>query len=172
MPVRAEGRVLGSIPMQHFVRLYEHLAGMTATAVPAAEELAAFFGLETTVFPPHQTCRRVDEPDVVFSLRAAKQAAIVNEVARVHATGRPILVGTTSVRESEALAPAALTARGVSCAVLNARQDADEAGSSPAPGSSARSRSPPTWPAAAPTSARRRREADRGSGDAFWAAYT
>ncbi|MEO7271790.1 MAG: accessory Sec system translocase SecA2 [Vicinamibacterales bacterium] len=126
VPIRAEGRVLGSIPMQHFIRLYDHLAGLTATAIPAAEELAAFFGLETTVFPPHQTCRRVDEPDVVFSMRAAKEAAVISEIARVHATGRPILVGTTSVRESDALG-AALAAQHIPCAVLNARQDADEA---------------------------------------------
>ena len=69
---------------------------MTATAEAAAEEFAAFFGLETTVFPPHRPCRRVDEPDVVFATRQAKQAAIVSEIARVHATGRPILVGTTT----------------------------------------------------------------------------
>ena len=124
--IGAEGRVLGSIPMQHFVRLYGHLAGMTATAIPAAEELAAFFGLGVTVFPPHQTCRRIDESDVVFATRQAKQAAIVEEIARVHATGRPLLVGTTSVQESEALG-AALAARGTPGTVLNARQDADEA---------------------------------------------
>ena len=124
--IRAEGRVLGSIPMQHFVRLYGHLAGMTATAIQAAEELAAFFGLDTTVFPPHQTCRRIDEPDVVFATRQAKQVAIVGEIARVHATGRPLLVGTTTVRESEALG-AALAAQGIPCTILNAKQDADEA---------------------------------------------
>jgi preprotein translocase subunit SecA len=124
--VRAEGRVLGSIPMQHFVRLYAHLSGMTATAEPSAAEFAAFFGLETTVFPPHRPCQRIDEPDVVFVTRRAKHAAIVDEVVRVHRTGRPILVGTTSVRESEELG-AALAARAVSCDVLNAKQDALEA---------------------------------------------
>jgi preprotein translocase subunit SecA len=74
VPVRTEGRVLGSIPMQHFVRLYSHLSGMTATAEPAAAEFAAFFGLETTVFPAHRPCRRVDEPDMVFVTRRAKHA--------------------------------------------------------------------------------------------------
>jgi preprotein translocase subunit SecA len=126
VPVRTEGRVLGSIPMQHFVRLYSHLAGMTATAEPAAAEFAAFFGLETTVFPPHRPCRRVDEPDVVFVTRQAKHAAIVDDVARAHRTGRPILVGTTSVRESEEIG-AALTARAIPREVLNAKQDALEA---------------------------------------------
>jgi preprotein translocase subunit SecA len=126
VPVRPEGRVLGSVPMQHFVRLYPHVAGMTATAEPAAEELAAFFGLGTTVFAPHRPCRRVDEPDQVFATRRAKHLAIVEEVARVHATGRPILVGTTSVSESDALG-AALRAASIACDVLNARQDAHEA---------------------------------------------
>ena len=126
VPVRAEGRILGSIPMQHFVRLYPHLSGMTATAEPAAGELAAFFGLETTVFAPHRLCRRVDEPDRVFATRRAKHRAVVDEVVRVHGTGRPILVGTTSVRESEELG-AALTAASIRCDVLNARQDAHEA---------------------------------------------
>ena len=127
VPIRTEGRVLGSIPMQHFVGLYRHLSGMTATAEPAAAEFAAFFGLGTTVFPPHRTCRRVDEPDVVFATRLAKRAAIADEVARVHRRGQPILVGTTSVRESEELGHT-LTSRGIPCEVLNARQDAREAG--------------------------------------------
>jgi preprotein translocase subunit SecA len=126
VPIRPEGRILGSIPMQHFVRLYSTLAGMTATAVPAAEEFHAFFGLTTVVFPPNRDCRRVDEPDVVFTHRAAKQAALVGEVVRVHATSRPVLVGTASVRESEEVA-GQLQRRGVACRVLNARQDAHEA---------------------------------------------
>jgi preprotein translocase subunit SecA len=113
--------------MQHFVARYPKIAGMTATAVPSAEEFAAFFGLKTVVFRTNQPCRRRDDPDVVFTHREAKAAALVDEIARVHATGRPILVGTASVRESEDLA-AALEPRGVACQVLNARHDALEAG--------------------------------------------
>ncbi|HSK09096.1 MAG TPA: hypothetical protein VK911_05945, partial [Vicinamibacterales bacterium] len=125
--VRAEGRVLGSIPIQHFVRRYPRLAGMTATAVPAAAEFKAFFGLTTVVFPPHRSCVRHDEDDLVFTHREPKTAAIVREIGRVHATGRPVLVGTASVAESEALA-AQLSATGLRCEVLNARHDAREAG--------------------------------------------
>jgi preprotein translocase subunit SecA len=124
--VRAEGRILGSIPMQHFVRQYSSLAGMTATAESAAEEFRQFFGLTTIVFPPHRTCGRTDHADVVHTHRAAKVAAIVREIQRVHATGRPILVGTASVRESEDLADE-LGRAGVRCSVLNAKQDAVEA---------------------------------------------
>jgi preprotein translocase subunit SecA len=124
--VRVEGKVLGSIPIQHFVRLYPKIAGMTATAVPAAEEFRTFYSLTTVVFPPNRPCQRVDEPDLVFSHRSAKVDALIEEIARVHATGRPILVGTASVGESEDLA-AALAGRGVKCRVLNARHDAREA---------------------------------------------
>jgi preprotein translocase subunit SecA len=124
--VRPEGKILGSIPIQHFVRLYPKIAGMTATAVPAAAEFQQFFGLTTVVFPPNRPGARVDEDDVVFTHRAAKTRVLLDEIARVHPTGRPILVGTASVRESEEL-DAALKERGVKCRVLNARHDAREA---------------------------------------------
>jgi preprotein translocase subunit SecA len=126
LTVRPEGRVLGSIPMQHFVRQYEKLAGMTATAESSADEFSTFFGMKTVVFPPHRVCARIDEPDVVFTHHGAKTAALLDEIVRVHAAGRPILVGTASVRESEDLSRA-LASRGVVHDVLNARQDAHEA---------------------------------------------
>ena len=126
VPVSAEGRILGSIPIQHFVRRYPRLAGMTATAAPAAEEFKTFFGLTTVVFPPHRPCIRRDEDDRVFTHRCVKTAALVEEIRTVHATGRPVLVGTASVGESEALAGTLLES-GVRCEVLNARHDATEA---------------------------------------------
>ena len=124
--VQVEGTVLGSIPIQHFVRLWPKLAGMTATAVPSADELMTFYGLATTVFPPNRPCRRVDEADVIFTHQRAKIAALVAEIATVHETGRPVLVGTASVRESEELA-AVLERRHIACRVLNARHDEREA---------------------------------------------
>jgi len=124
--VRPEGKILGSIPIQHFVRLWPKIAGMTATATPSAVELHEFYGLTTVVFPPHRPCVRVDEPDVVFTHRAAKTRALVDEIGRTHAAGRPVLVGTSSVAESEELA-AALRRLRVKCRVLNARHDAREA---------------------------------------------
>jgi len=124
--VQPEGRILGSIPIQHFIRHYPRIAGMTATAAPAAEEFHAFFGLKTVVFPPNRRCQRVDQGDAVFSHRGAKAVVLLSEIAQVHPTGRPILVGTASVRESEELA-AALGGCGVGCQVLNARHDAREA---------------------------------------------
>ncbi len=124
--VRPEGVVLASIPLQHLFRLYPRLSGMTATAVPAAEELRAFYGLDVAVIPPHRPCIRRDEPDVVFTDRASKHEAIVREVARMRAAGRPVLVGTASIAESERLA-AELDAAGIPGHVLNAKNDEEEA---------------------------------------------
>lgn len=124
--VRPEGTILGSMPVQHLIRQWPKVAGMTATAVPSADEFDDFYQLKTVVFPSNRPCRRVDEPDLVFTHRAAKTAALVAEIVTVHATGQPILVGTASVRESEDLGRL-LADRGVPHQVLNARHDAQEA---------------------------------------------
>ncbi len=121
-----EGQVLGSITMQHFLTTYDRLCGMTATARPATEELESYYGLEVTVVGFHQPCRRVDHVDRVFTHKRAKRRALVREIAGVHDAGRPILVGTASVAESEELA-AKLADAGVSCQVLNAKNDELEA---------------------------------------------
>jgi preprotein translocase subunit SecA len=120
------GRILGSITLQHFFRLYPTLCGMTATAVPSARELKEFYGLDVVVVPPHRPCVRRDLADEVFTHKAAKRAALIREIGSVHAAGRPILVGTASVRESDDLA-ADLRAAGVPCEVLNAKNDELEA---------------------------------------------
>jgi len=122
-----EGRVLGSITLQRFLRMYPRLCGMTATAWPAAAELAAVYGLEVMTVPPHRPCLRIDHPDLIYPTREAKTKALVEEIARVHASGQPVLAGTVSVQESERLA-GALREAGVLCQVLNARNDAEEAG--------------------------------------------
>jgi preprotein translocase subunit SecA len=122
----SEGQVLGSITLQHFLRQYPHLCGMTATAESAADELFGFYGLEVLVVPPNRPCIRTDHPDLVFTHREAKRRALLAEIEEVHRTGRPILVGTVSVEASERLA-AELQAAGVGCNVLNARRDDQEA---------------------------------------------
>ncbi|MGB2908919.1 MAG: accessory Sec system translocase SecA2 [Candidatus Aminicenantaceae bacterium] len=121
------GSVLGSITLQHFLKLYPRLCGMTATARPSAEEIKEFYGLSVAVIPPNRPCIRRDEPDVVFTHKAAKARALIVEISQVHASGRPILVGTASVEESEELA-AMLEEAGVGCQVLNAKNDELEAG--------------------------------------------
>ena len=124
---KSEGRILGSITLQHYFRLYPTLCGMTATARPSAAELKEFYGMNVVVIPSHRPCLRVDEPDMVFTRKEAKTQALLREIATVHATRRPVLVGTLSVRESEELA-AALRDAGVACQVLNAKNDELEAG--------------------------------------------
>jgi preprotein translocase subunit SecA len=121
-----EGKILGTITIQHYLRKYPRLCGMTATARPAADELDAVYGLGVEAVPSHKPCIRIDHPDIVFASREAKRRTLIDEIARVHASGRPILVGTVSVEESEHMA-ADLARAGVACRVLNARNDAEEA---------------------------------------------
>ena len=121
-----EGKIFGSITVQHFLRKYPRLCGMTATARPAAVELAEVYGLEVVPVATHRPCVRVDHPDVIHVSRQTKGRALLAEIAKTHATGRPVLVGTVSVEESERLA-ADLERTGIACRVLNARNDAEEA---------------------------------------------
>jgi len=121
-----EGKIFGSITVQHFLRKYPRLCGMTGTARPAAAELAEIYDLEVVEVPPNRPCIRVDHPDVIHATREAKRRALLDEIAANHATGRPILVGTVSVEESESLA-ADLRQGGIPCRVLNAKNDAEEA---------------------------------------------
>jgi preprotein translocase subunit SecA len=123
---RPDGRILGSMTLQHILLSYPHLCGMTGTAQAAAEELREMYGLGVVVIPTHRPARRVDRADVVFTHREAKETALVAEVRRENEGGRPVLVGTLTVEESERLA-ARLDAGGVPCQVLNARNDAMEA---------------------------------------------
>jgi len=124
--IQDEGRILGSITLQHFLRLYPRLSGMTATAESSAEELYSFYGLTVTVIPTHRPVIRVDHPDEIFTDKESRREALVSEIAREHASGRPVLVGTANVAESEDLAME-LHARSIDCEVLNARNDEAEA---------------------------------------------
>jgi len=120
------GSILGSITLQLFLQLYPKICGMTATARPAADEFSEFYGLNVVVIPPNKSSIRMDKPDVIFSHKEAKKQALIEEIKRCHQTQRPILVGTASVEESEDLASAILSS-GVSCQVLNAKNDELEA---------------------------------------------
>jgi preprotein translocase subunit SecA len=120
------GSILGSITLQHFLGLYPKISGMTATAQPAAEELKQFYGLTVVAVPPNRTCIRKDLPDKIFTHKEAKTEALIDEIERCHETGRPVLVGTANVEESEELT-AALEKTGISCHVLNAKNDEQEA---------------------------------------------
>ena len=82
-----DGRILGTITLQHFLRGYPRLCGMTGTAQTAAEELRELYGLEVVVVPTHRPMIRVDQPDVVFTHREAKERAVVEEIRRVACIG-------------------------------------------------------------------------------------
>src|SRR5690606_4916528 len=122
----ADGEVMNTITIQSFLRLYRMVCGMTATAVLVGEQLREFFSLEVAVIPRHRPLIRIDEPDRLYASRQERDAALIDEVVQCHATGRPVLIGTLDVKESETLA-AALRDAGVPCVVLNAKNDAEEA---------------------------------------------
>jgi len=122
----AEGEVLGTITVQAFIGLYENLCGMTATAVHVGDQLREFFKLEVAMIPPNTPCIREDEPERIYATRAEKDDAMVELIAECHESGRPVLVGTLDVKESEALAER-LASAGVPCVVLNAKNDDEEA---------------------------------------------
>ena len=115
------------VSFQRFFRMYRKLAGMTGTAQEATAEFWQIYHLPVVVIPTNRPCIRRYLPDLVFTNEAAKWKRIVAEIVRVHATGRPILVGTRSVRASESLSRL-LTEQGLEHQVLNAvhhRQEAD-----------------------------------------------
>ncbi|MPY79680.1 MAG: accessory Sec system translocase SecA2 [Actinophytocola sp.] len=126
LPPSDRGEVLDSITVQALIARYPVVAGMTGTAVAVAETLREFYKLEVAVIQPNTPNIRVDAPDRIFASPSQKLRAIVAEISRVHEEGRPILVGTQDVAESEELAEK-LTKAGLSCTVLNARNDAEEA---------------------------------------------
>jgi preprotein translocase subunit SecA len=126
LDLKNRGRVLGSITMQHLLGLYPRLCGMTGTAIPSERELEELYQLDTVVIPPNRPCVRIDREDRLFTHKEAKQAAVVAAVVEAHRSGRPVLIGTASVEESEQLA-AVLELADVDCSVLNAQNDEREA---------------------------------------------
>jgi preprotein translocase subunit SecA len=120
------GEILDTITIQSLVRRYRTVCGMTGTAVAAGEQLREFYGLEIAAIPPNRPCVRADEPDRLHATRGDKEQAVIAQVAAVHATGRPVLIGTLDVAESERLA-GELGRAGLRCTVLNAKNDAQEA---------------------------------------------
>ncbi|MFD9896242.1 accessory Sec system translocase SecA2 [Amycolatopsis sp. NPDC059027] len=120
------GEILDSITVQALLARYPEVAGMTGTAVAVAEQLREFYKLEVAVIPPNTPNVREDLPDRIFASPSQKLRAIEDEIRKVHETGRPILVGTQDVAESEELAEK-LAKVDLECVVLNARNDAEEA---------------------------------------------
>jgi preprotein translocase subunit SecA len=120
------GEILDTITIQSLVRRYRTICGMTGTAVAAGEQFREFYRLEIAVIPPNRPCVRTDEPDRLYPTVEEKEQAVVGQVAEAHAAGRPVLIGTRDVAESERLA-GQLDRAGLRCTVLNAKNDAQEA---------------------------------------------
>ncbi|OLT00054.1 accessory Sec system translocase SecA2 [Pseudonocardia sp. CNS-004] len=120
------GEVLDTITVRALLRRYPTVCGMTGTAVAVGEQLKEFYDLDVAVVPPNVPCVRLDEEDRIHATLADKEEAIVATIAEVHGTGRPVLVGTDSVAESERIARL-LDRAGLGCVVLNAKNDAEEA---------------------------------------------
>ena len=114
------------ISFQRFFRLYHQLAGMSGTVAESRNEMLAIYGLPVIRIPTHRPCRRTVLPDRVFTTAEAKWRAVVSDVRRLRATGRPILIGTASVDESRHLSER-LTTHGIGHRLLNAVRQASEA---------------------------------------------
>jgi preprotein translocase subunit SecA len=124
--IQAENQTLASITFQNYFRLYAKLAGMTGTADTEAYEFQEIYGLETVVIPPNQPSRRDDQLDRVYKTTREKYEAAIADIRDCHERGQPVLVGTSSIENSEIISEL-LTSAKLPHQVLNAKQHAREA---------------------------------------------
>lgn len=126
VPIQAENQTLASITFQNYFRLYAKLSGMTGTADTEAYEFQEIYGLETIVIPPNRPSKRQDQLDRVYKTTREKYEAAIQDIQECHERGQPVLVGTTSIENSEII-DELLTKVGLPHQVLNAKQHAREA---------------------------------------------
>ncbi len=124
--IQSENQTLASITFQNYFRMYGKLAGMTGTADTEAYEFQEIYGLETVVIPPNRPTIRKDELDLVYKTEREKYEAVVKDIRDCHQRGQPVLVGTTSIENSEKVS-ALLTKEKLEHQVLNAKQHEREA---------------------------------------------
>ena len=124
--IQNENQTLASITFQNYFRMYEKLSGMTGTADTEAYEFQEIYGLETVVIPPNKPNQRQDRQDQVYKTANEKYAAMLKDIKECYERGQPVLVGTTSIENSELLS-GILTKAGLPHNVLNAKQHAREA---------------------------------------------
>jgi len=124
--IQPENQTLASITFQNYFRLYRKLAGMTGTADTEAYEFQEIYGLETTVIPPNRPSRREDQLDRVYKTTREKYEAAIKDIRECHERGQPVLVGTTSIENSEII-DQLLDKEKLPHQVLNAKQHAREA---------------------------------------------
>ena len=124
--IQAENQTLASITFQNYFRLYAKLSGMTGTADTEAYEFQEIYGLETVIVPPNRPSKRDDQLDRVYKTTREKYAAAIADIRECHERGQPVLVGTSSIENSEIIS-GLLTQAGLNHQVLNAKQHAREA---------------------------------------------
>ena len=124
--VQGESKTLATITFQNYFRMYDKLAGMTGTAKTEEDEFNKIYKLDVYVLPTNKPAIRRDLPDVIYKTKNAKYRAVVREVKKRHATGQPILVGTTSINQSEILSQL-LDKENIVHNVLNAKYHEKEA---------------------------------------------
>ncbi len=124
--IQAENQTLASITFQNYFRLYGKLSGMTGTADTEAYEFQEIYGLETMVLPPNRPSRREDQLDRVYKTSQERYDAAITDIKECYERGQPVLVGTTSIENSELIA-GMLEKVGLPHQVLNAKQHAREA---------------------------------------------
>ena len=126
LEVRRESQTLASITFQNYFRMYNRLSGMTGTAKTEEDEFLKIYKLPVIVIPTNRPIARIDHPDVIYKTKRAKYKAVANDVAEIHAKGQPVLIGTTSITQSEELSHI-LKERNIPHNVLNAKFHEQEA---------------------------------------------
>jgi preprotein translocase subunit SecA len=124
--VQQESRTYATVTIQNYFRMYHKLAGMTGTAITEAEEFHKIYKLEVVVIPTHKPMVRQEFPDQIYKDEKSKFKAVVREIEQLHKEGRPVLVGTVSIENSEYLSDL-LTRKGIPHHILNAKQHEKEA---------------------------------------------
>ena len=124
--IKEETQTLATVTLQNFFKLYKKLSGMTGTAMTEASEFVKIYNLDVVSVPTNRPLKRINFPDAIYRTEREKWDAVVEEIKEVHETGRPVLLGTVSIENSEKLSHM-LTRNGIKHAVLNAKYHEREA---------------------------------------------
>jgi preprotein translocase subunit SecA len=118
--IKRESRTLATVSLQNYFRMYQKLSGMTGTAATESEEFNKIYHTDVLIIPTHRPTGRKDLPDMIYKTEKGKYEAVADEIAKQHAIGRPVLVGTTSIEKNEHLSKL-LHKRGIPHEMLNAK---------------------------------------------------
>ncbi len=124
--IQRESKTIATVSLQNYFRMYEHLAGMTGTAVTESQEFHKIYKLDVIVIPTNKSVQRKDMSDAIYKTGRAKFSAVVKEIEEAHKTGQPVLVGTTSIEKNEILSQL-LRRKGIKHELLNAKNHEREA---------------------------------------------